>query len=76
MGSGKAALGFGLDRIRTLVCMTTGSSHAYGYHGENALAPSFLIEAGNKMKISDEFEIRQDPTKNCGFERLEKSLDL
>ena len=26
-GGGKAALGFGLDRIRTLVSMATGSSH-------------------------------------------------
>ena len=39
-GGGKATVGFGPDRIRTLIFMATG------YNGENlvtTLAPSFLI---------------------------------
>ena len=48
-----AALGFGPDRISTLISMATGSPPCIrnGYHGENTLSPSFLIEAGNKEDI-------------------------
>ena len=45
LGGGKAALGFGLDRIGTLVSMATDSSHKV-IMGENVvitLAPLFLI---------------------------------
>ena len=44
-GGGLAALGFGMDRIRTLVSIATGSSHRV-ILGENlvtTLAPSFFI---------------------------------
>ena len=53
---GKAALGFGSDRIRTLVSMRL---HFYRI---------FFILAGNEdiHNISDEFEIRPDRTKDCG----------
>ena len=46
-GGGKAALGFGPDRIRILVSMAIDSSH-FGYNRENlvgTLAPSFLNES-------------------------------
>ena len=43
-GRGKASLGFGSDRIRTLVSMATDSSHSYnGENVFNTLVPSFLI---------------------------------
>ena len=59
-GSGKAALGFGADRYRTLVSLTIGSSH-----GENAVStflgifyPFFILANSEHMHvISDEFEI-------------------
>ena len=73
-GGGKAALGFGPDRIGTLVSMATDSSHrvvmgkllsalsAFIFHR------NFFILAGNENihNISDEFEIRPDRTKDCG----------
>ena len=45
---GKAALGYGPDRIRTLVSMATESSHK-GYNGENCVSTFsrlFFIRSG------------------------------
>ena len=72
---GKAALGFGPDRIRTLVSMATESSH--GVIMKKTVSPLFLgcffytilfIFAGNdKMhESSDEFEFRPARTTDCG----------
>ena len=47
-GGGNAALGFGPDRIKTLVSMATESSHRVFSNEENVvtpLAPSFLIRS-------------------------------
>ena len=73
-GGERAALGFGPDWIRTLVSMATDSSHTV-IIGETVL-PLFLgcfksdlfILAGNKdmREISKEFEVRPDPTPDCG----------
>ena len=49
LGGGKAELGFGSDRLGTLVSMATESSQRV-YNGENVvstLAPSFLIESSS-----------------------------
>ena len=70
----KAALGFGLDRIRTLVSMLTDRSHKvimgiYCDHSSTFIfAWIFFILAGNKdnHKITDRFEIRPNPTTDCG----------
>ena len=68
---GKAALGFGLDRIRTLA---TESSHRVILNGENCLHlfsaffhPILFILAGNDDMhySSDEFEFRPDWTTDC-----------
>ena len=71
---GKAALGFGLDRIKTLVSKATDSSHRVIM--EKTVSPLFLdcfypilfILAGNDdmHESSEEFEIRLDPTTDCG----------
>ena len=67
---GKAAVGFGRDRIGTLVSMATDSSHRVimGKNVVKTLAPPFFELAGNEdiYNISDEFEIRPDRTKDCG----------
>ena len=49
-GGGLAALGFGPDRIRTLVTMATDSSQR--------------VIMGKNYKVSDGFEIRQDWTRD------------
>ena len=71
---GKAALGFGPDRIGTRVSMATDSSHRVimGKCCKHSSAfifdRIFFILAGNETihNISDEFEIRPDRTKDCG----------
>ena len=73
-GGGKAALGFGPDRIRTLVSMATESSRRVIM--EKRVSPLFLgcfssipfILGGNDdmHKSSDEFEFRPDWTTNRG----------
>ena len=77
---GKDALGFGPDRIRTLVSMATG------YNGEKvvkSLAPSFLIESSSYLQVTRTTIISQT-SSNLGqigprteelaaLERLEKS---
>ena len=69
-GGGLTALGFGLDRIRTLVSMATDSSHRVIIGKPCDLSSSFIFDwfflAGNKdnHKISDVFEIGQYPTKD------------
>ena len=74
-GGGKAALGFGPDRIGTLVSMATDSSHRVIMGGKCRDHSSvfifdriFFILARNEnlYNISDEFEIRPDQTKDCG----------
>ena len=67
-GGGLAALGFGQDRIRTLVSMATDSSHGVimGKSCEHSSSSIFhwifFILAGNNdsNKSLDGFEIRQD----------------
>ena len=67
-GGRKAALGFGPDRIRTLMSMATDSSHRVimGKCCQHSSAfifdRIFFILAGNEnlYNISDEFEIRPD----------------
>ena len=67
---GKAALGFELDWIKTLVSMATDSSH--GYNGENVFLgvfrPILFILADNDdMHGSlEEFQIQSDQTTDCG----------
>ena len=76
-GGGKAALGFGPDRIGTLVSMSADSSHrvVMGKSCQHSSAfifdRIFFILAGNEniYNISDEFEIRPDRTKDCGVSR-------
>ena len=66
-------MGFGPDRIGTLVSLATDNSHSVimGKCCEHSSAyifdQIFFILAGNKdnHNISDEFEIRSDPTKDC-----------
>ena len=73
-GWGKAALGFGPDRIGTLVSMGTECSHRVimGKCCEHSSAfifdRIFFILAGKKNihYISDELEIRPERTKDCG----------
>ena len=72
LGGELTALGFGLDRIRTLVSMATDSSHRV-IMGENVvttLASSFLIGSSLFLQgtsttiISNGYEIRQDGTRD------------
>ena len=51
---GKAALGFGPDRIRTLVSMATDSSPRVimGENVVNTLAPSFLIGSSSYLQVT------------------------
>ena len=70
LGGEKAALGFGQDRIRTIVSMATHSSHrvimgkrcchffSTGFH------PIIFILAGNRdmHESLEEFEVWPDPT--------------
>ena len=51
---GKAVLGFGLDRIRTLVFMATDISHRdiMGENVVNTLAPSFLIGSSSYLQVT------------------------
>ena len=75
MGRGKAASGFGADRVRTVVSIATDTSHrvimgktvsplffSFIFH------PILFILAGNNgmHEISDEFEIQPDPITDCG----------
>ena len=84
-GGGKAALGFGPDRIGTLVSMATGSSHRV-IMGENVvttLAPSILIGSSSYLQVtrtsitsrtSSKFgQIRLRTAELAALERLEKS---
>ena len=80
LGRGKVALGFGPDRIGTLVSMATDSSHRV-IMGKISSAllrlhfyRIFFILAGIKTihNISDKFEIRPDRTKDCGVSSLER----
>ena len=72
-GDGKAALGFGPDRIRTLVSMATDSSHRV-IMGKTVLShflgffhTILFILAGNDdmHESSEEFEIRRDHRLQC-----------
>ena len=84
-GGGKAALGFGPDRIGTLVSMATDSSHRV-IMGENVvttLAPSFLIGSSSYLQVtrtsitsrtSSKFgQIGPWTAELAALERLEKS---
>ena len=88
MGRGKAVLGFGTDRSRTLVSMATDSSRRV-IMGKMVLplfsavfhATLFILAGNDGMhESSEEFEIRPDPTIDCGVScpvALEKiSIDL
>ena len=71
---GKAALGFGLGRIRTLVSMATESSHRVIM--EKTVSPLFsavfhpilfILSGNDDMHESlDGFEFRPDWTTDCG----------
>ena len=67
---GLATLGFGLDRIRTLVSMATDSSHRVikpcDHSSSFIFDWFFFIFAGNKDNhyILDGFKIRQDQTRD------------
>ena len=52
-GKGKAALGFGPDRIGTLVSMATDSSYRVMMGGNlvNTLAPSFMIGSSSFLQV-------------------------
>ena len=54
LGWGKAALGFGPDRIGTLVSMATGSSHRVimGENVVNTLTTSFLIGSSSYLQVT------------------------
>ena len=72
-GGGKPALGFGPDRIRTLVSMATDSSHRVIMKTVLPVFPAvfdwiLFILAGNYdiHKSLDEFEIRLNPTTDYG----------
>ena len=77
LGWGKAALGFGPDKIETLVSMATDSSHRVimgkccEYSSAFIFDRIFFILTGNENihNISDEFEIWPDRTKDCGVSR-------
>ena len=81
-GGGKAALGFGPDRIRTLVSMAIDSSHRvkWGKSCDHSRAYIFywifFIFAGNKdsHKISNKLsQIGPRAVELAALERLEKS---
>ena len=84
LGGGKAALGFGPDRIGTLVFMATDSSHRV-IMGENVstLAPSFLIGSSSYLQVTrtsiasrtgSKFgQIGPRTAELAALERLEKS---
>ena len=70
----KPALGFGLDRIRTLVSIATNSSHRV-IMGKTALLPFlccfdrilFILVGSNDIhKSSDEFKMWSDLTTDYG----------
>ena len=71
---GKAALGFGPDRIKTLVSMATESSHRVIM--EKTVLPLlsvvfhlilFILAGNDDMHgSSEEFEIQPDLTSDCG----------
>ena len=72
---GKAALGFGPDRIRTLVSMATESSHSYnGENGVSIFSRLFFIRSFSYLQVlnddmhesSDEFEFQPARTTDCG----------
>ena len=69
---GKAMLGFGQDRIGTLVSMAAPIGLLLGKSCQHSSAfifdRIFCIFAGNEdnYNISDDFEIRQGRTKDCG----------
>ena len=74
-GRGLAAIGFGLDRIRTMVSMATDSSHRVimgkkpcDYSSYFIFDWFFFILVGNEdnytCNILDGFEIRQDLTRD------------
>ena len=73
-GGRKAAFGFGADRFRPLVSIATDCFHrvimgkTVSPHFLGCFYPILFILAHNKdvLKISDEFEIRPDPTTHCG----------
>ena len=69
-GCGKAALGFGPYRIRTLVSRATCISHSVimGENGVATFSRLFLILAGNEdiHESSEEFEVRPDRTTDGG----------
>ena len=78
LGGGKAALGFGSDRIGSLVSMATDSSHRV-IMGKILLALQRLhfyrilfIIAGKEdnHNISDEFEFQPGSTKDCGVSKV------
>ena len=70
-GEEKAALGFGPDRLGTLVSMATDSSHRV-FNGENlvsTLAASFLIGSSSYLQVTRTIiisaEFRQNFTTDC-----------
>ena len=77
-GGGKAALGFGPDRIGTLVSMATDSSHRVimGENVVNTLAPSYLQVTRTYItsRTSSKFgQIGPRTAELAALERLEKS---
>ena len=80
---GKDALGFGPDRIRTLVSMATDSSHKVIMGKMFTLAPSFLIGSSSYLQVtrttiisrtsSNLGQIRSRTAELAALERLEKS---
>ena len=79
-GGGLTALGFGLDRIRTLVSMATDISHRVIQWGKSCDHSSsfifdwlFFILAGNKdnHNILDEFKIGPRTYELAALERLD-----
>ena len=84
-GGGKAALGFGPDRIGTLVSTATDSSHrVISGNVVSTLAPSFLIGSSSYLQVmrtsitsrmSSKFgQIGPRTAELAALERLEKSL--
>ena len=67
LGGAKAALGFGPDRIRTLVSMVTYISRRFimGESCRNSIRSAFHFDKDNRT-ILHEFEIRPDSTIDCG----------
>ena len=66
-GGAKTALGLRPGRIRTLVSMATDSSQCCHFLSA-VFHPILFILAGNDdmHESSEEFEIRHDPTTDCG----------